>query len=30
MIIGRDLRVEIEEIETPTDPKIRSVLGGLL
>ena len=30
IIVGRDLRVEIEEIETPTDPKIRDALDGLL
>ncbi len=30
MIIGRDLRVEITEIENPTDPKIRSAIDELL
>ncbi len=30
MIIGKDLRVAIEEIETPTDPEIRDAVDGLL
>ena len=30
MIIDRDLTVAIEEIETPTDPKIRAAIDDLL
>ncbi len=30
MIIGRDMRLAIDEIETPTDPEIRDAVDGLL